>query len=193
MKPLLGCLSWTVIVLATAGCRVNDRDPAVTELLNEKVYTRVGMHFETKRGRYVTDSSNYISLPHYTPPGTALTLKKVSSKVIELVDDNGSEFQVRYIPQISKVQMAAWRKRHFSSQLVDLPKDLTDHERTAIALGEVRPGMSRTAVFLAVGYPPTANNTSSQTKTLTYELRRSLPYSIRFDEKDRVDKIGRRR
>lgn len=193
MKPLLGYLSLAVIGITSAGCEANRNDPATTELLSKKVYTRVGMHFETRRGRFVMYSNNYISIPDYVPPGTELTLKKVSAKVIELTDESGSDYQIRYSPQMSKMQMADWRKRHFSSQPPLLPEDLTDQERQAIALGEARPGMSRAAVFLAVGYPSPLINASAQAKSLIYEMRRSVSCSIKFDETDHVDKIGMRR
>ncbi len=193
MKPLLGCLLLAVIGIASTSCKANRSDPAVTELLSKKVYTRVGMHFETRRGRFVMYSNNYISTPNYVPPGTELTLKKVSAKVVELIDGSGSDYQIRYSPQMSKMQMAAWRKQHFSSQPLFLPEDLTGQERQAIVLGEARPGMSRAAVFLAVGYPSPSINDSLQAKSLIYEMRRSLSCSIKFDERDRVGKIDMRR
>ena len=181
MKPLIGCFFLAVIGIATTGCKTNRSDPAVTELLSKKVYTRVGMHFETRRGRFVMYSNNYISTPNYVSPGTELILKKVSAKVVELIDGNGSDYQIRYSPKMSKMQMTAWRQRHFSSRPLLIPEELTDEERQAIALGEARPGMSRVAVFLAIGYPPPAINASSKAKSLIYEMRRSLSCSDKFE------------
>ncbi|MGK0205705.1 MAG: hypothetical protein ACI9S9_004796, partial [Planctomycetota bacterium] len=59
--------------------------------------------------------------------------------------------------------------------------------------GQVREGMTRAAVFLAIGYPPKSNNPSMNAKVLKYEVRRPfISRSIRFDGDDKVEQVGRR-
>lgn len=191
MRTLLRSLSLVALALAT-GCR-SSGDPVAEELLDTPVYTRVGMHFDANRGRFLMYSSNYISMAHYLQPGTKLTLKKVSRKGFELVDDDGSDYVISYIPKHSKMPMAEWRELHFAESPAKLPGSFTDDELDGIQNGEVRVGMSRAAVFLAIGYPPRSNNPSMESKVLKYELRRFMSRSIRFDDNDKVEQIGSRR
>ena len=190
MRTLLHSFSLVALALC-ASCK-SSGDAVAEELLNTPVYTRVGMHFDANRGRFLMYSSNYISMGHYLPPGTQLTLTKVSRKGFELTDDDGSNYVISYVPKHSMMSMAEWREQHFSESPVSLPESLTDDERDAIRSGEVRKGMSREAVFLAIGYPPKSNNASLQSDVLKYELRRFMSRSIRFDNDDKVEQIGMR-
>tara|TARA_R110002096_G_scaffold40525_7_gene110089 strand:- start:1212 stop:1784 length:573 start_codon:yes stop_codon:yes gene_type:complete len=184
--------SFSLVALALCASCKSSGDAIAEELLNTPIYTRVGMHFDNNRGRFLMYSSNYISMGHYLPPGTQLTLTKVSRKGFELTDDDGSNYVISYVPKHSIMPMAEWREQHFSESPVLLPESLTDDEREAIRSGEVRNGMSREAVFLAIGYPPKSNNPSLQSDVLKYELRRFMSRSIRFDNDDKVEQIGRR-
>ena len=191
MRTTLRLLSLFAMVVAAASCKSSQASDAVaTELLNTPVYTRVGMHFDAKRGRYVMETTNYISVPTYVPPGTRMTLQKVTNKGYELTGDNGSEYVINFVSKHSLMTMEEWREQNFSSSPVELPATLTDDERDAIAAGEARVGMSREAVFLAIGYPPKSTNPSLSQSVLTYEFRRFMRRSIRFDDNDKVDKIG---
>lgn len=191
MRTLLRSLSLATLALAVS-CK-SSGDPVAEELLDTPVYTRVGMHFDERRGRFLMYSSNYISMAHYLQPGTKLTLKKVSNKGFELVDDDGSDYVISYVQKHSKMPMAEWREQHFSESPAKLPDSFTDDELDGIQNGEVRVGMSRAAVFLAIGYPPKSTNPSMQSKILKYELRRFMSRSIRFDGDDKVVQTGARR
>lgn len=190
MRTLLRSLS--VVALALVASCKSKGDPIATELIDTPVYTRVGMHFDTKRGQFLMYSTNYIDMAHYVPPGTKMTLRKVSSRGFELTDDDGSNYVISYVPKHSMVTLAEWREQHFSEQPVEMPEGLTADEKDAIEQGEVRKGMTRRAVFLALGYPPKSNNPSLQSPVLKYEWRRFVSRSIGFDDQDQVDRIGLR-
>ena len=189
MRTLLRSLSLVALALA-ASCK-SSGDPVAEELLDTTVYTRVGMRFDAKRGRHLMYSTNYIGMAHHLPPGTELTLKKVSRKGFELMDSDGAMYVIAYNPKHSIVPMATWREQHFSELSEKLPDTFTDDELDAIEAGEVRKGMTRAAVFLAIGYPPQSTNPSLDARVLKYEVRRPfISRSIRFDDNDKVEQVG---
>lgn len=190
MRTLLRTLSIVAVALAFAGCK-SKGDAVVDETFDEPVYTRVGMRFDMKRGRYLMYSTNYIGMPHYLPPNTELTLRGVNRKGIELRNADGDEFFISYVSKHSKMPIGEWRETNFSSMPVTLPNSLTDDERDAISSGDVRPGMSRQALFLALGYPPKSTNPSLDANTLIYETHRMRRRSIVLDGDDKVASIGR--
>jgi len=180
------------LTIAAAGCRgPGGPDLIDDKLLNTTAYTKVGMHFDTKRGRYVMASTNYISIPVYLPPGAALTLTKKNGRDLTLVDKDNSEYIIQYNRKHSMMPIDEWYDLHFSPTPVQLPESLTELEREAIREGVVRPGMSRESVFLAVGYPPNSTNPSLEADSLRYELRRFRSRRIYFNDNDVVEKISR--
>jgi len=190
MKTLLRSLTLLAAALLVAGCKSKDRDLIPEEGLNQPVYTKVGMHFDTKRGRYLMYSTNYLSMPTFVPPGTKLTLERMTGKGLALRDDSGNEYYIDYVSKHSKMPITEWKDRNFSATPVELPETLTDAEREGIMAGEIRRGMSREAVFLAVGYPPKSTNPSESAATLIYEWRRFVRRTVRFDSEDKVDQVG---
>ncbi|MFT4515831.1 MAG: hypothetical protein ACI89X_003935 [Planctomycetota bacterium] len=191
MRTLLRSLSLVALALV-ASCK-SSGDPVATELLDTPVYTRVGMRFDASRGRFLMHSTNYIGMAHHLQPGSKLTLKKASRKGFELVDDEGSTYVINYNLKHSLMPMAEWREQHFAEIPEKLTDVYTDDELDAIQSGQVREGMTRAAVFLAIGYPPKSNNPSMNAKVLKYEVRRPfISRSIRFDGDDKVEQVGRR-
>ena len=84
-----------------------------------------------------------------------------------------------------------WLRRNFAPARIELPPGLTDAELHAIADGRVAYGMSREAVFLAIGYPPKSLSPSKRDDLLTYEWKRWRPYRVGFGDDDRVTRLGR--
>lgn len=195
MRTLLQSISLFALVLATAGCKSGGGgDPAAQELLDTPVYTMVGMHFDAKAGKYLMQSTNYIGVPNYVPPGTKMILKQVNGKGLQLTGEDGTDYVISFNSKHSMMTIGEWRELHFSSQPVELPATLTEEERDAIANGQARVGMSREALFLAIGYPPKSNNPSNDAKVLKYEVRRPfISQNIRFDDNDKVEQVGMNR
>lgn len=192
MKTLLRTFSIVALALAAASCKSSRGSEQIAdELLDTQVYTKVGMHFDTKRGSYVMASTNYIGVPIYLPPGSPLTLTKKGRRGFTLLGDEDIEYVIEYQPKHSMMSMDEWYDMHFSSTPVQLPESLSDDERDGIAEGVARPGMSRAAVFLALGYPPKSTNPSLKAKSLRYEARRFVWRRVLFDDNDVVSKITR--
>jgi len=130
MKALLRTFSIVALALAAASCKSSrGSDQISDELLNTQVYTKVGMHFDAKRGRYVMASTNYISVPIYLPPGSELTLTKKGRGGFTLIDGEDTEHVIEFRPKHSMMTMGKWYDMHFSSMPVQLPESLTNEER----------------------------------------------------------------
>lgn len=194
MRTLLLTLSLTALAFAS-GCRSHDNDgaPIQDATTGESLYTQVGMHFDVKSGRYVAHSTNHIRLNKFVPAGTHLTYQGTLKERLLLTDDNGSEYLIEFEPKHSLMTLPDWKAQQFGAAPPMLPEDLTDAERQAIANGEIVVGMSRAAMFLAVGYPPKSLNPSLQDRVLKYQLRRLPPLhlDVRFGDDDRVVSIDR--
>ena len=126
------------------------------------------------------------------PPGTQMTLTKKSRKGFTLVDDEGTECIITWQPKHSMMSMDKWFDMNFSTTPVQLPEGLSEQETRCIAEGVAEVGMSREAVFLALGYPPKSNNPSLRAKSLKWETRRFVGRRLHFDDQGIVTKIGRR-
>lgn len=190
MKTLLRSLTFVAAALLVAGCKSRNREILPAEAVNQPVYTKVGMRFDTKRGRYLMYSTNYLSMPTFVPMGTQLTLEGMTGRSITLRDGDGNQYYIDYVAKHSQMPITEWKERHFSDTPVAMPEGLSEVDRAGIESGEIRRGMSRDAVFLAVGYPPKSTNPSETANTLTYEWRRFVSRSVRFDGEDKVDQVG---
>ena len=180
------------LAVALASCRSTlGSEQIPDELLGSEVFTRVGMHFDTKRGRYVMASTNYISMPIYLPPGSALTLTKKSDRGFTLVNEEGTEHIIEFRPKHSMMPIHEYYELHFSSSPLQLPASLSEEDLDNIAEGVVRPGMSRAAVFLAIGYPPRSITPSPKAASLRYDARRFISMCLHFDDNNAVRKITR--
>lgn len=193
MRTLARTLSLVALTLTAVACRSSGGSERIPEeLLDTTVYTKVGMHFDTQRGRYVMHSTNYIGVPIYMPPGTQMTLNKKSRKGFTLVDGDGTECVITWEPRHSMMSMDKWFDMNFSTTPFQLPEGLSEQEQRCIAEGVAEVGMSREAVFLALGYPPKSNNPSLRAKSLKWETRRFFGRRLHFDDQGIVTKISRR-
>lgn len=190
MKTLLRSLTFLAAALLVAGCKSKNREILPAEAVNQPVYTKVGMHFDTRRGRYLMYSTNYLSMPTFVAMGTQLTLESMTGRGITLRDGDGNEYYIDYVAKHSKMPITEWKDRHFSDTPVAMPEGLSETDRAGIEGGEIRRGMSREGVFLAVGYPPRSTNPSESANVLIYEWRRFVRRTVRFDSGGKVDQVG---
>ncbi|MCA8974017.1 MAG: hypothetical protein KDC98_04810 [Planctomycetes bacterium] len=191
MNTLLRTLFLITLALAAGACKSAGRTTEVSARSGEVLYSRVGMHFEANRGSYVMRSTNHVELPKYVPPGSRFTVSDIDRKAVTLQGDDNATYVITYVQNHSMMPMAEWIEKWFAASPVELPADLTAEERDAIGQGVCRDGMSRRAVFLAIGYPPKSLNPSDEDDTLTYEARRFVRRQVEFDDQGRVVRYGR--
>ncbi|HUR28428.1 MAG TPA: hypothetical protein VM509_09595 [Planctomycetota bacterium] len=159
---------------------------------DKTVYTRVGMKVEAakKGGGWHMYSTNHVGLPKHIPAGSKFTAREQGRSQIELVGEDGSvihvEFVARHHPDMN---FASWLERQLSTTPVELPASLDEKERAAIQAGRWEVGMSRAALFLAIGYPPTALTPSPNDALLKYEVKKFDNIVFDIDAQDHVASI----
>ncbi len=186
-------LALLCLCLTIAACRsTGTSDTSASVGTGETVYTRVGMHFDYRGAKYVMYSTNYIGMPHYFPPGTKFTMQGQDSRRIELRNADGLEFVITWTPKHhGSLTRAEWTDRHFAKSPVTLPSGLSAAERDAIGRGVGEAGMSRRALFLAIGYPPKSLTPTEDDRILTYQSNRFIRRTFEFGDDDRVKLLGR--
>lgn len=78
-------------------------------------------------------------------------------------------------------------KRTFASTKVSL-EQFTELERKAIRAGEVKAGMSKAAVIVAIGYPPKHRTASLESDSWRYWQNRFNTFVVVFKD-EKVDAI----
>lgn len=159
---------------------------------NQTVYTKVGMRVEPAKrgGGWHMYSTNHIGLPKQIPVGTAFTVRGSTRNGLELVGEDGTsthiEFVARHHPELT---LNSWLDRMLSTAPVELPGNLNSSERAAIAEGRYEVGMSREALFLSIGPPPSILSPSANDSVLTYEFKHFNRVVITFDAEGRIASI----
>lgn len=184
-------LSLVGLSVALTGCRSARGPVEGVPAVGTVLYSNVGMHFDAHRGSNRAYSTNHIELATFKPAGTRFELVEQNRKYLTLRDEDGTDFHLYWVQKHSRMPMGEWVDRQFSTAPLELPAELSEKERAAIAAGKVEPGMSRTAVTLAVGYPPASLTPNLDADTWVYEARRFVSRRVTFDAEDRVSSYGR--
>ncbi len=158
----------------------------------QTIYNKVGLHAEpTKKGDgFHAYSTNYIGLSKLMPAGTKFTAREVGGSKIVLAAEDGAVVTIDFVKKHhAGMSFDAWMDREFSTSPVDLPTDLDSKERAAIQAGRYEVGMSRAALFLAIGYPPATLSPNLEDASLKYEIKRFNGILFTFDAKGRLSDI----
>ena len=155
--------------------------------LGKTVHPKVNIHAEAKGGDYHFYSTNHIGLPVVIPVGADLVVVEVEASDITFrYSKENVALKLEYVEKHNRMPIGAWLDREFSMTPVALPSGLTDKERDAIKKGEAQVGMSREALFLAIGYPPASLTPSDKASHLIYEKKRFNKVEFIFDDKDHL-------
>ncbi len=170
-------IKWATLIIASialsigfSGCGGAKFSPAVKKAFdtNQEMYTQRNM-FITKFGRY---GSKFIETTNYgngqmIPVNTKVTFKDINNKQISFTVD-GNLVMLQNIPKYSSTTMDQMVNRYFSSKKVDLSK-FKKLEKKAITssslASKVVIGMSKEAVLVSRGYPPTHATMSPKSNT----------------------------
>ncbi|MGH8549040.1 MAG: hypothetical protein ACRERU_10655 [Methylococcales bacterium] len=156
MRKLLRALVFinlmNFLMIALVGCSKNFDDaeslPASVQI-GATYYTQVGMFYE--KGRYRT--TNY-GVGIFIPANTAVELVEFGSKTFFVtVESTGETVEVVNSPKHTNWSLAEAFENLFAREPVSLFK-FNANERKNIETGSIAPGMSKSAVIVARGYPP---------------------------------------
>jgi hypothetical protein len=189
---LLGVLVLLSGVLAACrGARARAAaDPEAAAMTGQVLYTRTGMHAAAdKKGNWSIKSTNYVATPKLVRAGAALTVQSIGRDRMEVLEADGTPLDIRFEAKHSMMSFDAWRDRQFSSTPIELPKDLSKLERKCIEEGRAEVGMSRDALFVAIGYPPANRSPDLQAGSLTYATDMWGTRRYEFDDKGKLTAI----
>lgn len=135
------------------GCGGGAPSPAVTKAIesNTPMYTQVGMWYENSRGTNQVIGTNY-NVGVHVPVNTKVVVTGTARNGI-VVNVNGTPVTIYNISKYTGLDNGAFFDRMLGKQPVSLEK-FSKAERNAIAKGAIVKGMSKDAVILSRGYPP---------------------------------------
>jgi hypothetical protein len=113
------------------------------------------------------------------PVNTEVTFIKVTRRDILVVLPGGERLTLVNVQDFSGETVPGIFKRTFAANKVDLTK-FTQAEREAINSGQVREGMSKTAVIVALGYPPKHRTPSLESDAWRYWQNRFNTFTVHF-------------
>lgn len=148
----------------------------------EKLYTQFSLMYE-KNVHRTTNYRKGVLLP----VNSEVSLIKKTRKTIVVALDGGQQLTIENIEDYSGENIDGIFTRTFSPQKVDL-SPFSEMERNAIAAGEVKAGMSKKAVIVAIGYPPKHKTPSLQSNQWRYWRNRFGTFVVHF-ENDQVVRI----
>lgn len=148
----------------------------------EKLYTQFSLMYE-KNVHRTTNYRKGVLLP----VNSEVLLLKKTGKSIVVALEGGQQLTIENIENYSGENIDGIFARTLSAQKVDLTP-FSEMERNAIAAGEVKVGMSKKAVIVAIGYPPKHKTPSLQSNQWRYWRNRFGTFVVHF-ENDRVSEI----
>ncbi len=124
-------------------------------------------------------------------PGTKVTIDEVAENRIVFKDDAGTQYRIVIELKHNNVPGPKLAERLFGADdpMAGQFKKFTKDEQDNIKAGYVVKGMSKEAVLMAYGYPPTIRTPSIDGNIWTYWKNRWVTQIIRFDEKGKVSDI----
>lgn len=152
----------------------------------EKCHTKVNMWYEKPEKIY---STNY-HRGDMEPVGSQVEILKRKENEIQFRDiSTGIKFKLIRIKKYTNVTPDELFARYFSKDSVLGGAGylrFSQMEKEKIKTGELAVGMSKEAVIMAYGYPPTHRTQTLEQTTWTYWKGRLDNFEIKFDDKGQV-------
>jgi len=173
-----------VLILSTGyGMSVFAADAEDEGPIGKTYYTQVNIWFEKPKKIYGT---NY-HVGAIIPVGTKVKIKDVrSSKLIFTDEKHDTVYAIINKKKHNNISIPELLDKWFSKQDVMAPggkfSKFTEKEQKAIKSGIIEVGMSREAVLMAYGYPPTIRTPSLDTDRWTYWRNRWITQVADFKD-----------
>ena len=138
-------------------------------------------------------STNY-HVGSILPIGTKVDVLKITDKLIVFRDQKGIVYNIQYIAKYSGPSQKDYLDACFSKEDVlksKIYKNLSKEEKANITAGTIAEGMSKTAVLMAYGNPPTHKTPSTEKSPWTYWQNRFRTMVVTFGAEDTVTLIKR--
>lgn len=165
---------------------------AEKDVVGKTFYTTANIWYENPERIY---STNY-HRGAIIPVGTKVTIKEIDNDEIRLVDERGMGFTVVYLQKHSAPNTTIWNyfDQYFSEENPMRKggpfEKFTEKEKNNIKIGEIEEGMSKPAVLMSYGYPPTHRTPSLESDVWVYWTSRMMKRTVYFKD-GKVFKIDR--
>ena len=178
MKQWLAAVIVAGMTFVMGGCGGASPQAAEAIQSGKAMYTQVGMWYEQNRkGLNQVIGTNY-NVGIFIPANTKVTmLRTVRNGVV--VDVKGVEVQVLNVSKYTGLGDGAFVDRTLGATPVDLGR-FSKSEREAIKKGTIVKGMSKDAVVLSRGYPPSHATPSLETDRWRYWKNRWATMYVNF-------------
>lgn len=177
MRDIVKGLLFIAILLGIYGCQNKHLQEALPGRiqLQKTYYSQVGIHYE--KGRHLT--TNY-SVGIFMPVNTAVKLVEFGRKNFIVTDlKTGEQIDFVNVPKHTNWTLVESFDKLFGPEKVSLLK-FNAAERSAIENGEVTEGMSKDAVIVSRGYPPSHETPSLKRDQWKYWKNRWDTIIVKF-------------
>ena len=173
----------TVLIITLTICAADtSKETAVGTPKGQTLYTQFSLFYENNCHR----TTNYRK-GNLLPVNTEVKFVKADHLNIVVTLPTGQNLKIENIQKYSGEGIDGIFTRTFATKPVDLSK-YTEDEKTAVMSGEVKIGMSKSAVILALGYPPKHKTPSLQLNQWQYWWNRFNTFVVHF-ENEKVTQI----
>jgi len=186
MKLKIVSILLTSLILVSQSILASDETEASME--GKSVYTAVNIWYERPPKILATNYHRGAMLPI----GSPVTIESVDKKRIVFTDKNGGTFKIVINLRHTNTPGPEFVKKLFIEQNV-MKKGgkffkLTKLEQKNVKSGTIAKGMSKEAVLMAYGYPPTSKTHSIEQDNWTFWKSRFDTLLVTF-EKDKIINI----
>lgn len=145
-----------------------------------KYYTKVNIWYEKPDEILTTNYHKGVMIPL----GTEVEVIKSSKKKIEF-QSGGTVYKIELVKKFADLNEQQLFDRYFSKDNVLKSGEyssLSSQEKAAVKAGTIEVGMSKPAVLLAYGYPPTHRTPTTEQDTWTYWKSRLGNFLVQFKD-----------
>jgi hypothetical protein len=183
MKSYKSLLLATVAAVATmifSGCGGASVAPQHSEAIAAKkaMYTQTGMWYDTTKKNRVMGTNYAVGV--YLPANSKVTMEGTARNGI-VVNHNGTTITLYNVPKYTGVDINGFIDRTLGDKPLNLAK-LTAAEKKAMKTGKIAKGMSKEAVRILRGYPPSHVTPSLDQDRWTYWRNRFAKMHIEFSK-----------
>ena len=159
-----------------------DKSVASSTPKGQTLYTRFSLYYEDLRHRTTNYRKGIL-----VPVNTEVQFVKAKGDNIVVKLPSGQELTIENVEPFSGENLDGIFSRTFSPERTDLTQ-FTEEERKEIMAGQVKPGMRKSAVIVALGYPPKHKTPTLDSSEWRYWQNRFATFLVQFDG-DAVTKV----
>lgn len=183
MKSFKSLLLAGVAAVATmifTGCGGASVAPEHSEAITsgKKMYTQTGMWYDTTKRNRVMGTNYAVGI--YLPANSEVTMTGTVRNGI-VINHKGQSIEVYNVPKYTGLDINQFIDRTLSEKPANLGK-LTAAEKKAMKTGKIAKGMSKAAVLVLRGYPPSHVTPSTDLDRWTYWRNRFAKMHVEFSK-----------